>query len=462
METTHVSFMIAVYVDTAIIFLTIGYLCLNVDDFLLDLFFYARGIHRNTRGLDRKRLAVENMEKTAEARIAVFIPCWHEAEVVEYMLSLALKRIAYTRYEIFVGVYPNDPDTQAKVDVICAGAAQVRKVVNSSPGPTTKAQNLNAMFERMREVEGDDPFEIVVLHDVEDVIHPLSLKLYNKFMPEKDMVQIPVFPLPRAMQRFTSWTYADEFAENHMKDMIIREAIGAFVTCAGVGCAFSRSSLEALGASRNGKIFRDNALTEDYQLSLDLKVQGFKTCFVKEMPFGDDAHIATRAYFPDDLRSAIRQKTRWITGICLQTWQMQGWRGSLADRYALYRDRKSLIGNAACVLGYPVMLIGFGLNAWHARDSHVIVAAFRHEAMIYAALYVVIGISIWRIAQRVIQVGRVYGPAAGLLSILRLPWGNLINGCATFSALYTYTSARIRSEPLRWAKTQHVFPVDAR
>src|SRR6266700_6745224 len=129
MDASHLSWMIAVYVDTAIIILTIGYLCLNIDDVVLDVFFYARGIHQKMRRLGRKYSAGNNQEiydrafeKIAEARIAVFIPCWHEAEVVEHMLSLAMKRIAYKRYEIFVGVYPNDPETQAKVDAVCAGA----------------------------------------------------------------------------------------------------------------------------------------------------------------------------------------------------------------------------------------------------------------------------------------------------------------------------------------------------
>ena len=461
MDTHYVSSLIAVFVDTAIFFLALSYLCLSMDDFLLDCFFYARGIWRKMRGLDHKPLTVEDLGKKSQARIAVFIPCWHEAEVVEHMLSLALQKIDYKRYEIFVGVYPNDPQTQAKVDAICARTAQVRKVVNPSPGPTTKAQNLNSMFTRMRDVEGDDPFEIVVLHDVEDVIHPLSLKLYNKFMPEKDMVQIPVFPLPRGMRRFTTWTYADEFTENHMKDMVVREAIGAFVTSAGVGCAFNRSSLDILGRVRNGMIFRDNALTEDYQLSLDMKLHGFSSAFVKEIPLGAAEHIATRAFFPDDLHAAIRQKSRWVTGICLQAWQMQGWKGSLAVRYALYRDRKGMFGHFACVLGYPVMALAFALSAWHSADPHVVVAVFRHAAVIFGSLYTVIALAAWRIAQRAVQVGRIYGPRAALFSILRFPWGNLINGCAVFSAVYIYMIARIRREPLRWAKTKHVFPTDA-
>jgi adsorption protein B len=462
---------IAVIVDTAIFILAIAYLALSVDDVLLDCLFYVRGLlARITRPdeiyFDRSRLASK-----PEARIAIFIPCWHEADVVEQMLSLALRKIEYDRYDIFVGVYPNDPETQAKVDIVCASAPNVHKVVNPRPGGTTKAQNLNAMYDHMRAMDGDDPFQIIVLHDVEDVIHPMSLRLYNWYMPEKDMLQIPIFPLPRKLRFFTAWTYADEFTENHLKDLVVREAIGAFVPCAGVGCGFGRSCLDLLRILHRGDVFGDGALTEDYQLSLEIKVSGFNVGFAKDIlvngtqngratPWARKEYIATRAYFPDTFTTAVRQKTRWITGICLQTWQMRGWVGSLAVRYALYRDRKGMFGHVACFAGYPVMLVAFGLSIWHAADPHVVVAVFRHTAMIYELLYTVIAVSVWRISQRAIQVTRMYGLVAGLVSILRFPWGNLVNGCATFRAVYRYFHSRLTSKALTWSKTAHVFPTE--
>jgi hypothetical protein len=107
------------------------------------------------------------------------------------------------------------------------------------------------------------------------------------------------------------------------------------------------------------------------------------------------------------------------------------------------------------------MVVAFMLSAWHATNPGVTVAVFRHVAAIYDLLYSVIAISAWRIGQRAIQTARIYGPLCGLVSILRFPWGNIINGCAMVSALYTYALAKVRREPLRWAKTQHVFPIDA-
>lgn len=465
------SSQIAVVVDTAIFILAIAYLTLSLDDFLLDCAFYIRGAFRRLTKRESIYFDRSRLGSKPEARIAIFIPCWHESDVVEQMVSLALKRIEYDRYDIFIGVYPNDPETIAKVDIVCAKARNVHKVVNPRPGGTTKAQNLNAVYEYMRKIEGDDPFEIIVLHDVEDVIHPVSLRLYNWYMPEKDMLQIPIFPLPRALRFFTAWTYADEFTENHLKDLVIREAIGAFVPCAGVGCGFSRKCLDFLRVEHGGDVFGDGALTEDYQLSLEIKVRGFNVGFAKDVlvdgtqngrpaRWSRKEYIATRAYFPETFSTAVRQKTRWITGICLQTWQMRGWCGSFAVRYALYRDRKGMFGHVACFAGYPVMLVAFGLSIWHAADSHVVVAVFRHTAMIYNLLYAVIAVSVWRICQRAIQVTRLYGIVAGFVSILRFPWGNLVNGFATFRAMYRYFRSRIMRETLTWSKTAHVFPTE--
>ncbi|MDP9016690.1 MAG: glycosyltransferase, partial [Candidatus Eremiobacteraeota bacterium] len=207
----------------------------RVDDFIFNLAFWGMAARRAFRMRNFEKLTVGKLRSKPEQRIAIFIPCWHEADVVDRMLDFACRSIEYRNYDIFVGVYPNDPETIERVHHIAQTHSQVHAVINDTPGPTTKAQNLNAMFRGMSETEGRDQYQIVVLHDVEDIIHPLSMLMYNYLMPNKEMVQLPVFPLERPWQKWTAWTYADEFAENHMKDLIIREQIGGFVPSAGVG-----------------------------------------------------------------------------------------------------------------------------------------------------------------------------------------------------------------------------------
>jgi len=42
-------------------------------------------------------------------RIAIFVPLWREHSVIARMLAHNLSVIEYDRYDVFVGVYPNDP-----------------------------------------------------------------------------------------------------------------------------------------------------------------------------------------------------------------------------------------------------------------------------------------------------------------------------------------------------------------
>ncbi len=263
------------------VFIAAVYFLLGFDDLVFDMFFWLRVVRRAFDRHKFPRLTVEKLRSKTEQRIAIMIPCWHEYPVVERMLEFAASTIEYRRYDIFVGVYPNDERTVAAAQAAAARHPQVKVVINPTPGPTTKAQNLNAIFAEIERTEGNEPYQIMVLHDTEDVIHPLSLKMYNYLMPQRQMIQLPVLPLERPPLEWTSWTYADEFAENHQKDMIVREAMGSFVPSAGVGCAFSRPALEIISVTAED-VFPSDTLTEDYQTGLRLKLRGLSTIFVSQ------------------------------------------------------------------------------------------------------------------------------------------------------------------------------------
>jgi len=111
-------------------------------------------------------------------------------------------------------------------------------------------------------------------HNSEDVIHPFSLLVINYLIPRKDMVQLPVFPLEVPLREFTHWSYADEFAENHTKLMLVCEITGGFVPAAGVGVAFTRRAFEWFNLEQK-QIFSTDTLTEDYELGLRKNLEGF-------------------------------------------------------------------------------------------------------------------------------------------------------------------------------------------
>src|SRR5262249_25460578 len=53
---------------------------------------------------------------------------------------------------------------------------------------------------------------------------------------------------------------------------------------------------------------------------------------------------------------------------------------------------------------------------------------------------------------------RVYGWTFAAAVPIRTVWGNAINCTAALGAIYNYTRARIRREPLKWLKTSHAYP----
>ena len=98
----------------------------------------------------------------------------------------------------------------------------------------------------------------------------------------------PVLPEPLPDSSWVSGHYCDEFAEAHAKTLVVRDALGAALPAAGVGCAFDRAILARLAAERGGGYgpFSVESLTEDYELGLTVKGLGGKARFLRVR--GDD------------------------------------------------------------------------------------------------------------------------------------------------------------------------------
>jgi adsorption protein B len=387
--------------------------------------------------------------------------------------------LQYQKYDVFVGVYPNDQATMSVVKKLKEVLPNVYYAVCPNPGPTSKADNLNSMYAEIIKHEKDHNvhYEIFVIHDAEDVIHPLSLKLYNYLIPRKDMVQIPVFPLEVPLRMFTHWTYADEFAENHTKDIIAREVIGGFVPSAGVGTALSRKAVEAVAKSGdNDDVFSTRTLTEDYAFSLRLKESKLDAIFVhqsfvrvrerkqfywfgKMIPSKTREWIATRALFPVNYRASVRQKSRWILGISLQEWKESGWLGNMATRYTLFRDRKGPVGHLICLAAY--FFLGYFIAGWlsaHYGWGWNLPGITHSNELIWTLLVLNFVFLAERLLQRFIAVWRIYGFWPAVLSAPRVVYGNFINAHAFLIALSKFWKSVKTGEKPVWAKTSNVFP----
>jgi adsorption protein B len=170
--------------------------------------------------------------------------------------------------------------------------------------------------------------------------------------------------------------------------------------------------------------------------------------------------IATRAYFPNAFRAAVRQRSRWMTGIALQSWQKFGWQVRRWQAYWLWRDRKGLLNHPVAVLVNVLFLYGCtgwlwsaaSGNLWPMRSEIAAKPWLLHLLAANAALLV------WRQTATAMCVGRIYGWPLAMTATLRAPWANLINCCASFQALGIFLTAQLRKHDVRWRKTLHAYP----
>jgi len=353
----------------------------GLDDLFLDIsYLYLRLSDRRARTSPPAR-ALGKFPDRPQRKIALMIPCWQEHEVIEQMLDHNLSEIDYENYDFWLGVYPNDAATIAKVAASAKKSPRVRHVVCSHDGPTTKADCLNWIVRGIRHHEelSGEPYEIIQQHDAEDLIPRLALKRANQEIDRHGMIQFPVLPLKTPVRSLAHGTYCAEFAEFHLKELFVRSRLGGFIPSAGVGTAYRREVIERLAELNNGEPFDSQSLTEDYFVGLQVHKLGYSQLFV--VPDGyfsaqqeqspqtagsstTFANEATRAYFPRTVRQAIRQRSRWAIGIALQSWQRFGWNAGKGQIYWLWRDRKGLVNHPAALLANLVFFYAVGRLAW--------------------------------------------------------------------------------------------------
>lgn len=109
--------------------------------FFIDVVYWVRRIKRKLSVYRRyPRMSYRELYKPDEKPLAIMVPAWNETGVIGNMAELAATTLDYENYHIFVGTYPNDPDTQRDVDEVCARFPNVHKVVCARHSPTSKSR----------------------------------------------------------------------------------------------------------------------------------------------------------------------------------------------------------------------------------------------------------------------------------------------------------------------------------
>jgi bacteriophage N4 adsorption protein B len=442
----------------AMLFAAIGFLIGGVDDLLVDFLYGIRAVRHRLTGWREASPSLETLGEVAVPPMAIFVPAWDEAGVIGPMLATALDRLQGQPCRLYIGVYPNDRATIDEVARLAAGEPRIRLAVGGRDGPTTKADCLNVLWRALLrdEASGAERAQAIVLHDAEDVIDRDELRVYAAYLTRFDVVQLPVMPLVDRRSRMVSGHYADEFCESHAKQMLVRQAMGAAMPLAGVGCAIGRDTIERVAAARGGLPFDPTSLVEDYELGLAISAAGGSAKFARVRSAAGGV-IAVRAYFPATLDAAVRQKARWMTGIALAGWDRIGWGRwyDLGDHWMRMRDRRAPLAMLVLSAAY-VALIAWGVSL----GAHALAGTRPTPpgALTQAMLTLTALLLAWRIVVRMAFVAHAYGAVEAVLSVPRMVVGNIVAILAARRALIRYIASLNGGGALRWDKTRHHFP----
>ncbi|MET0777661.1 MAG: glycosyl transferase family protein [Pseudomonas mandelii] len=466
------------FLEISTIVVAVLILISSLDDLFIDLWYWSRRLFRKFTA-DRKYrpLTAEQLMARDEQPLAIMVPAWLEYDVIAPMIENMVSTLDYQNYVVFVGTYINDQRTIDEVERMRRRYKQLHRVEVPHAGPTCKADCLNWVIQAifLHEKTHGMTFAGVVLHDSEDVLHPMELRLFNYLLPRKDMIQLPVVSLERNWYEWVAGTYMDEFAEWHGKDLVVRESMTDTVPSAGVGTCFSHRALRVLAGETQNQPFNTDSLTEDYDVGARLAKVGMNAIFVRfpvqfrvlrkswfRKPYESTLKmpLCVREFFPDTFRTAFRQKARWTLGIGLQGWEQMGWNGSLANRYLLFRDRKGVVTAFVSIIAYVILVQLLGLiilrqsGLWDVSFP----TPFETNGFINYLL-LANGVALaWRIAHRCYFTTVLYGWQHGLLSIPRMVVGNFVNFMAASRAWRMFLVGKVMNRKLVWDKTMHDFP----
>lgn len=432
----------------------IGALIFTIDDLFIDAYALIKRI--SPMNIDSDFLA--KIKSAPQKNIVIIVANWKEADVIAPMIRGNLRGIDYQNYTFFLGVYPNDlPTWEAARKLEELYPRKVVVVVNTQEGPTSKGQMLNEMARQIfiSELHLGKTFDLLLMQDSEDVLHRHSLSLMNYFSSTADFVQIPVFSFDVPLKSLIGGIYIDEFAEAHTKDLLVREALGGAVPSAGVGTLLSRSLILSLQERQNGDFLKEDTLTEDYHLGMMTKELGFESKFVcveYEKENGQKEFIATREYFPAKINASMRQKSRWTLGIAFQGLENLSWRGSIVDKYFLWRDRRGPWNSVLIVLSTLLLFLFLVSKSF----------GYMPEALQRPSFQILLALNTINMTLRLIQRMRAVAKTNARSHILLVPlrWllANIVNIGATVKAYRQYQESRKTGKRPAWIKTEHKLP----
>lgn len=201
-------------------------------------------------------------------------------------------------------------------------------------------------------------------------------------------------------------------------------------------------------------IFNDANLTEDYELGYRFYELGFKTGFFNiKLDKKDDAtRIATAEFFPNTFWTSVKQRSRWIAGICFQNWKSHKWKGNVATKYFLFRDRKSIFSFFGAFLSNIVILYflyAIIANLFHLKYAYSLVS---HSSVLWYIMIANLLFMISRASHRFIFTYNWYGFKYAFFSFFRLILDTFINFFAIIRSIDVFRKTK---KKVVWDATSH-------
>lgn len=201
-------------------------------------------------------------------------------------------------------------------------------------------------------------------------------------------------------------------------------------------------------------IFNDVNLTEDYELGYRFYELGFKTGFFNiKLDKNDDAtRIATAEFFPNTFWTSVKQRSRWIAGICFQNWKSHKWKGNMSTKYFLFRDRKSIFSFFGAFLSNIVILYfiyAIIANMFHFKYAFSLVS---HSSVLWYMMIANLLFMISRASHRFIFTFNWYGFKYAFFSFFRLILDTFVNFFAIIRSIDVFRKTK---KKVVWDATSH-------
>ena len=231
-------------------------------------------------------------------KVSVLIPAYNEEKVIEK----TLRRITELDYpEEKIEILVINPGSKDRTGEIAREvAAQVRKKVRviDASNDFEHHGKPRALNFALKYVQG----EIIVIYDADSLVDKMAVKYLVSYLVRHPEVAM-AFGMRQALNPhtfFARFGYLESLSQQLLTEAAPPKEGHKFLFSPGTNVAIRKSVLEEIGG------WDDNALTEDFEISVRLHAHGYKIEYV---------HAAlSKEEVPEKVAIWVAQRTRWARG----------------------------------------------------------------------------------------------------------------------------------------------------